>query len=115
MTVDQNWLLEQSPDAYTVQLVTLSSVDRAERFLSAQDEPERFATYRLRREDRTLFVVVYGLFDDKSQADKDALVLPSTKGKRVSVDGKIANKLKPHQREGIEFIWKNCFGESKPR
>ena len=29
----------------------------------------------------------------------------------VYVDNDLTNKLKPHQKEGVEFIWKNCFSD----
>lgn len=42
--------------------------------------------------------------------------LPSMMGaekavRSVSVDEELAKNLKPHQKEGVEFIWKNCFSD----
>lgn len=78
---DGRWLLEQPPGAYTVQLVTLSSAERAAAFVAEQAEPQRFATYQLARDGRTLHVVVYGVFDSKAEAERAARALTGSAAK----------------------------------
>ena len=77
---DEAWLLSRSPTLYTVQLVTFSSEARARSFLATQAQPEQFATYRLQREDKTLFIVVWGLFESRAEANEAAESLPASVG-----------------------------------
>lgn len=69
---DERWLLRQSGSAFTVQLVTFSSAKNAHAFVARQTEPDRFATYRLRRNDRELHAVLFGLFDSRDEAQRAA-------------------------------------------
>lgn len=75
---DAAWLLRQPVDAFTLQLLTVSSQERAVAFVNAQQYPEQFAVYRLRRDGRALFVVVYGLFDSRDEAQAIAVNLPES-------------------------------------
>jgi len=75
---DAAWLLRQPVDAFTLQLLTVSSQARAVAFVNAQQYPEQFAVYRLRRDGRALFVVVYGLFDSRDEAQAIAVNLPES-------------------------------------
>ena len=77
---DAAWLLDQAPDSFTLQLFTLSSEERLERFLEAQADPEQFAIYRLERNGRILHVVVYGLFATRAEADAASRRLPASVG-----------------------------------
>jgi DamX protein len=65
---DSRWLLAQDPDSFTLQLVTVSALERAEAFVLKQTTPQDFAIYQLDREGRTLHVVVYGLFPTREAA-----------------------------------------------
>lgn len=49
----------------------------------------------------------------KDGEDPERLVLAEREGGRpsVSVDKELVSDLKPHQKEGVEFIWKNCFSD----
>jgi SNF2 family DNA or RNA helicase len=38
---------------------------------------------------------------------------PDTKQRMIQVDPKIACHLKPHQIEGLKFMWDNCFESVK--
>ncbi|MDA1076141.1 MAG: AAA family ATPase [Proteobacteria bacterium] len=75
------WLLRQDPAKYTLQLVTLSSAASVKAFVDRQRTPSQFATYELKQPGRTLFVVVYGLYDTSEAADRAADNLPREIGR----------------------------------
>lgn len=54
------------------------------------------------------------MYDNKLEeiTELDKLVLdfdPETKEELISVDKKLVKKLKPHQGQGIKFMWDACF------
>jgi septal ring-binding cell division protein DamX len=61
---------------YSIQLVTVSSGQRALAYIDNQRNPSDFGSYRLQRAGRILYVVVYGLFDTRAQAEAAATSLP---------------------------------------
>ncbi len=65
---DAAWILAQAQDRYTMQLLSLSSLERAEAFINRQDDPAEFALYRMQRDGRTLFVIIYGIFSNRDAA-----------------------------------------------
>ncbi|MCZ6458096.1 MAG: AAA family ATPase [Gammaproteobacteria bacterium] len=75
---DAAWLLRQPVNAFTLQLLTVSTHERAVAFVNGQEYPEQFAVYRLQRDGRLLFVVVYGLFDSRDEAQSVAVNLPES-------------------------------------
>ena len=75
---DAAWLLRQPVDAFTLQLLTVSTHERAVAFVDEQEYPEQFAVYRLQRDGRLLFVVVYGLFDSRDEAQSVSVNLPES-------------------------------------
>ncbi|MCZ6657100.1 MAG: AAA family ATPase [Gammaproteobacteria bacterium] len=77
---DGAWLMSQPPSAYTIQLVTVSSGERALTYIIEQHDPSEFGSYRLQRNGRILHVVVYGLFDTRTQAEAAARSLPDGVG-----------------------------------
>jgi septal ring-binding cell division protein DamX len=77
---DGGWLIRQPEDSFTIQLVTLSSAERADAYLAQQIEAEQFASYRLQRDGRVLHVVVYGIFGSRLEAQAAAERLPGTVG-----------------------------------
>ena len=77
---DTAWLLAQDPAAFTLQLVTVSSIDSAEAFVQRQRLPMEFAIYQLQREGRTLHVVLYGLYPSREAAQAAADRLPEEVG-----------------------------------
>ena len=74
------WLLGQDPDAYTLQLLTVSSLDRAEAFVDDQRDTDAFAIYQLARDERILHVVLFGLFGSREEAETAADNLPEEVG-----------------------------------
>jgi DamX protein len=77
---DTGWLLEQDPDYFTLQLVTVSSPDSASAFVARQQEPGEFTVYQLQRDGRILHVVLYGLFSSRRAAEAAADSLPAEVG-----------------------------------
>ena len=77
---DTDWLLAQSPDRYTLQLVSVSSKERVDAFVSRQRQPGDFAWYTIDRDGRTLYVITYGLFSDKDAASEAAANMPPEVG-----------------------------------
>lgn len=54
------------------------------------------------------------MYDNKLEeiSELDKLVLdfdPETKEELISVDRKLVKKLKPHQGQGVKFMWDACF------
>lgn len=77
---DTAWLLGQNPAYFTLQLVTVSSLDRAREFVNRQRDREEFAIYQLRRDARVLHVVLYGIFSSREAAQRAADRLPPEVG-----------------------------------
>lgn len=77
---DTRWLLQQDPDYFTLQLVTVSSPESARAFVARQREPGEFTIYQLQRDGRILHVVLYGLFSSRSAAQAAADNLPAEVG-----------------------------------
>lgn len=78
---DTGWLLEQDPDYFTLQLVTVSSSASASAFVARQQDPGEFTVYQLQRDGRILHVVLYGLFSSRSAAEAAADSLPLEVGR----------------------------------
>ena len=74
------WILRQDPQSYTLQLVTYSSRDRAESLVNRQADPEEFAIYHVIRDQRLLYVVIYGVFSSAGTAQRVADQLPGELG-----------------------------------
>ncbi|MFU8815126.1 MAG: AAA family ATPase [Pseudomonadales bacterium] len=77
---DARWVMAQPGDAYTVQLVTLSSAERVAQYLASQPDPSQFASYRLQRDGRILHVVVFGSFPSRDAAEAASRRLPASVG-----------------------------------
>jgi septal ring-binding cell division protein DamX len=77
---DARWINAQPATAYTVQLVSLSSAERAASYIAQQPDPGSYATYRLMRNGQLFHVVVYGNFASKAEADRVATQLPRSVG-----------------------------------
>lgn len=62
------WLLDQDPNRFTLQLLSLSSAERAVAFMNRQSSPSEFAWYQMQRDDKTFYVITYGVFSSQSAA-----------------------------------------------
>ena len=69
---DASWLLRQNPERYTLQMLTLSSRQRAVQFINRQQNQEEFALYSWQREGARLYVVTYGVFSGSDAARRTA-------------------------------------------
>lgn len=74
------WVMGQPATAYTLQLATFSTAERAAAYLARQDDPASFARFRVQQAGRILHVVVYGSFDDRQAAEEAARRLPEAVG-----------------------------------
>jgi len=77
---DEAWLLQQSPGTYTIQLVSVSSAERAHAYVLAQPDPGQMAVYRLQRDGRELHVILYGIYVTQEEARIEADRLPESVG-----------------------------------
>lgn len=75
-----DWIREQHPEAYVLQLFGVSSRERLDRFLDAQAPKEPFAYFEMRRGGSPWFVVLYGVYPDRESASNGANELPSSVG-----------------------------------
>lgn len=75
-----DWILAQPGARFTLQLVSLSSAERARGYLADQADPGAFATYRLMRNGQLFHVVVYGSFATRGEATAAAGRLPRSVG-----------------------------------
>lgn len=78
---DGDWLLAQSDERYTIQLLGSGDAERVREYLGEQSDPREFASYRTRSGDRELYIVVYGLFTDRDAALAAASDLPPETGR----------------------------------
>ncbi len=69
---DAQWLLRQNPQRFTLQLMTLSSLQRVREFIGRQDTQEEFAVYSMIRDGQRLYVVTYGVFSGRAAAQATA-------------------------------------------
>ena len=76
---DAQWLIRQSNQAFTLQLVTLSSQQQVERFAAGEPGLEGYpiAHYRYQKQGRLLYVMTLGVFVDavSAQQVKESLQL----------------------------------------
>jgi len=75
------WILQQPASAYTLQLVSFSTAERAAEYLADQTDPGSFARFRLQRDGRMLHVVLYGRFESRAQAVAASAALPESVGR----------------------------------
>ena len=59
---DTTWLLEQDPDFFTLQLVTVSSPESASAFVARQREPSDFTVYQPAKLSNAVCTIVRGIF-----------------------------------------------------
>lgn len=74
------WVREQSPDHYTLQLMALREQKTARQFIAMHELQGQAAYFPIRRDGRTLYVVVYGDYPDYAAATRAAKKLPANWG-----------------------------------
>jgi EAL domain-containing protein (putative c-di-GMP-specific phosphodiesterase class I) len=65
---DAQWLLTRPQHYYTIQVLSAISHARALEYTAKQENPEQFAIFCKQGKTRMLYIVVYGLFEDRSAA-----------------------------------------------
>lgn len=71
------WLLAQPAQAYTVQVLSAISEDRALEHVAQQDNPADFAIFCKQGKTRKLYIVVHGVFADRGLAKEASKKLAS--------------------------------------
>ena len=74
---DADWLLLQPSSQYTIQVLSAISQERAEAHVAKQENPEDFAIFCKPGKTRMLYIVVYGVFEDRDTAKEAASKLTS--------------------------------------
>ncbi len=70
---DADWLLQQPASHYTIQVLSAISLERAESYVAKQERPQDFAVFCKPGKTRMLYIVVYGVFENR-EAAKEATV-----------------------------------------
>jgi len=65
---DDQWLMDKDSESYTIQLMFTATKDAAETFLSERSVPGEYSIYRKWSSNREWFVVVFGTFNDRFEA-----------------------------------------------
>ncbi len=73
---DENWLLEQTPAAYTLQVLGTYSAESARKFVKQQGNRENFVIFRTRLNGRDWHVVVYNMYPNRNAAVAAIQTLP---------------------------------------
>ena len=66
---EAEWLLRQDPNAFTLQLITVSNQTQLGKIVQTHENPENFARFRVQGRDQLLYVLTYGVFEHADQAD----------------------------------------------
>ena len=69
---DSGWIMQQLENHYTIQLSVSPSKKSAEQFISRQTVPGDYAIYAKRRNTSDLSVVLYGVFENRAVAKREA-------------------------------------------
>jgi septal ring-binding cell division protein DamX len=75
-----DWIMMQPAEHFTLQLVSLSSAERAQAYIAEQPDPSNFATYRVLRNGQLFHVVIYGSYPTRAIAEQAAARLPRSVG-----------------------------------
>ena len=71
---DAEWLLKQSPQSYSIQLVTLSSAQQIQDLVNAQSL-SGFARFRYKSDNQLRYVLTYGLYATPEAAEAGSQLL----------------------------------------
>jgi septal ring-binding cell division protein DamX len=63
-----DWILEQDPEHYTIQVMALSSLEKLQSLIAKHHDMAHLAIYELERNDRPLYVLTQGIFTDVESA-----------------------------------------------
>lgn len=65
---NEDWLMRQPGHFYTIQVLSAISEERALEHIAAQENPDEFAVFCKQGKTRMLYIVVYGIFEDRAAA-----------------------------------------------
>lgn len=71
-----NWLMQQPADKYTLQVLASESPDSAQRLFARHRFKRPLAWFQFKRKGRTLYGVIYGVFNTRAQAHAAITELP---------------------------------------
>jgi DamX protein len=74
------WIRAQPGSRFTLQLFATSNREQREKFLRQQEHRERFATFQTRRDGAVWYIVTYGSYADRVEAEAAAKSLPTSFG-----------------------------------
>jgi septal ring-binding cell division protein DamX len=66
---DAEWLLRQNPNAFTLQLVTVSNAAGLAEVTENHQNPKGFARFRVQGQNQLLYVLTYGVYEQAAQAE----------------------------------------------
>lgn len=73
---DANWLLGQPPSYFTLQLTTDAKLEELHQLIKTNDLKDKAVIYELRRENGSVFVLLYGVYLNKRAAMEAGSLLP---------------------------------------
>lgn len=75
-----DWLLRQDPAAYTLQVVTVSNIQRIQRLQQQHPNAEAFASYRIKGKDQLLYAVTFGVYKSEVEAEQERAAIAQFMG-----------------------------------
>ncbi len=91
---DASWLLTQSPERYTLQVITVSSTRARDEVARRLPTTSAIASYPAQRDQGTVYPLFYGSYPDLATARKAMALLPDTLGSKP-----VPRQFKAIQRE----------------
>ena len=75
---DAQWILKQDPETLTLQLMFTSKLEGAKKFVAQQEQQGEYAIYRKWSSKREWYVVIFGVYTDRSKAKSDSTLFGGT-------------------------------------
>ena len=73
----EDWIMQQRPESYTVQVQIATSLKRAEAYVAKQDDKDEFAIFAKPNKSRMVYVVICGRHRDQESAQAALNKLPA--------------------------------------
>lgn len=75
---DEDWILQQNPNHYTLQVIGLSTYSALEKLIEGHESLAPFATYTLTRNNNPLYLLIQGIYPDVTSAQKAGKEFPAS-------------------------------------
>jgi DamX protein len=75
------WLRQQPPKNFTLQLFATANRAKRDEFVRQQDQADRFATFEMKRDGTIWYAVTYGSYATRAEATAAAAALPPSVGR----------------------------------